>query len=451
MGVRQTRAGVVDLSYEDEEAEGRGGLAKDFVKPISLVELGEGHEDREHGTHQIQLGHGGVEFGGDEKEFTQLGEDGGSGMKAHEYNDLSASGKEIKDNAPEMNADYMMKHTAKGEDGRFSTFFVCHQHHHIGDLEAFHITKVEPIVTRIKKLNFDDSVVHHMSIYLCSEAEAKNGDTGRCESSVPKFKKPVIPGDTMHKPCYRMAYAHDRDAAPFVFPKNVGLRVGKGTPYTRIVQEWHYLLPKAGLKGKKFVDNTHFKLTMTKQLRPHNAAILGEMNMRMHLPPGREHVHSYFECKDDKVQEMLKADFKKYGKVNVFAVHLHAHNRGKKLWWDHLRGGKKIGEYGRFQRYRGYGKDESWMHMDAKLNKGMSPLFKVGTTVGADKGGQLRPGDSVRTNCIFDTRDRSEVTEYGTNHGEEMCGFLMMYYPHDHTQIKHKEQACIGEWKTKSP
>ena len=60
-------------------------------------------------------------------------------------------------------------------------------------------------------------------------------------------------------------------------------------------------------------------------------------------------------------------------------------------------------------------------------------------------------GPDARTNCIFDTRDRSETTVYGTNHGEEMCGFLMMYYPHDHTQIKHKEQACIGEWKTKSP
>merc|ERR1711939_1216662 len=153
------------------------------------------------------------------------------------------------------------------EDGVHMTFFVCHQHHDIANIPAMQITKVEPIITRIPELNFDNSVVHHMSIFLCTEDEAKNGNIGRCEEG----KHPVVPGDTMHKPCYRMAYAYDRDAKPFVFPKDVGVRVGKGTPYTRIVQEWHYLLPKLGLQGKKFTDRTHFKITFTDKLRPHNA------------------------------------------------------------------------------------------------------------------------------------------------------------------------------------
>jgi hypothetical protein len=122
LGVRQTRAGAVDLSYDEVDQEPQGGMAKDFVKPISLVELEEGHEDREHGTHQIQLGHGGVEFGGSDQDFASLGEDSGE-AKAFEYNDLSATGKAVRDNAPEMNANYMMAHTPKGEDGRNSTFF----------------------------------------------------------------------------------------------------------------------------------------------------------------------------------------------------------------------------------------------------------------------------------------------------------------------------------------
>ena len=65
--------------------------------------------------------------------------------------------------------------------------------------------------------------------------------------------------------------------------------------------------------------------------------------MKMNLPPGQEHVHHSWECDANKVNKMLKNDFEKFGSVNVMAVHLHAHNRGKKLWWDHLRNGKKIG------------------------------------------------------------------------------------------------------------
>jgi len=246
-----------------------------------------------------------------------------------------------------------------------------------------------------------------------------------------------------------MAYAHDRDAKPFIFPLHAGIKIGKGTPYTRLVQEWHYLLPKAGLGGKKFVDDTHFKLTLTNKLRPHNIAIIGEMNMRMHLPPGKKHIHHHWECNSKKLNNMLGHDFDKYGKLNVMSVHLHAHNRGKKLWWDHLRNGKKIGEYGRFEKYAGYGPDESWMHMDPKLLKGTSPMFKVQSPVGSANN-QLQRGDSVRTNCIFDTRDRSEVTMYGTNHGEEMCGFLMMYWPHDASKIKHHEDTCIDEFPIES-
>ena len=83
-------------------------------------------------------------------------------------------------------------------------------------------------------------------------------------------------------------------------------------------------------------------------------------------------------------------------------------------------------------------------YMNTKLNKGTNPTF-VGQLHGHPKA-QIQPGDSLKTNCIFDTRDKKEPTTYGTNHGEEMCGFLMMYYPHDWTRIKHHESTCIDEF-----
>lgn len=311
---------VVDLSWTDTQAD---LLVAPAAQPVSLIELDE--TDATGGTHELHLGHGGVQFGITESESAET-----------ELDVTELGGQE---KVPVLNADELMTEADPRDDGANTTFFVCHQHHDIANLDAMHITKVEPIVTRVKNMNFDGSVVHHMSIFLCTDEEAKYGNIGRCEEG----PHPVVPHDTMHRPCYRMAYAHDRDAIPFVFPKDVGVRIGKGTPYTRIVQEWHYLLPKNGLGENQFTDRTRFKVTLTKNLRKHNAAMIGVMNMRMSLPPGKKAVHHSWECDAARVKKLLHNDFEKYGSVKVMAVHLHAHNRGKALWWDHLRNGKKIG------------------------------------------------------------------------------------------------------------
>ena len=53
------RTQVVDLSYDENLPEIRTAPP---AKPINLIELEESHEDYEHGTHEIVIGHGGVEF-----------------------------------------------------------------------------------------------------------------------------------------------------------------------------------------------------------------------------------------------------------------------------------------------------------------------------------------------------------------------------------------------------
>jgi len=42
-------------------------------------------------------------------------------------------------------------------------------------------------------------------------------------------------------------------------------------------------------------------------------------------------------------------------------LHLHAHTYATALTLEHFRGGKKIGELGRLNRYRGYGADQSFV------------------------------------------------------------------------------------------
>jgi peptidylamidoglycolate lyase len=40
----------------------------------------------------------------------------------------------------------------------------------------------------------------------------------------------------------------------------------------------------------------------------------------------------------------------------------------------------------------------------------------------------IHPGDVIRVTCIFDTRNRTQVTRAGWSHGDEMCNLYMMVH-----------------------
>merc|ERR1712224_202853 len=102
-----------------------------------------------------------------------------------------------------------------------------------------------------------------------------------------------------------------------------------------------------------------------------------------------------------------------------------------------------MGEYGRINHYKGFGRDQSFWIVDAQdSRRGKFSQFKPG------KGEALKSGDTVQVNCVYDRRCKyatakngamqngncrktPERIQYGLSHGNEMCGFLMMYYPHD--------------------
>jgi len=156
---------------------------------------------------------------------------------------------------------------------------------------------------------------------------------------------------------------------------------------------------------------------------------------------------------------MLQHDWSKYGELHPFANHLHQHDHGTEMWTSHLRGKvgagaggsrAKVGEYGRFTRYgggapgsvAGLGQGETFMDLTGPRAAALPDKYAVhpGTA-----GLSLKPGDNVRVNCVIDTKRRNiwdhaakETVRYGMFTGLEMCGILMMYYPHDSArQFQH--------------
>ena len=72
---------------------------------------------------------------------------------------------------------------------------VCNQHHDVSHLSAMQLVGIEPIVTRIPGIDKDNSVVHHMNLYLCTSEEAVNSKIGRCQDGAK-----VMPSDMERLP-----------------------------------------------------------------------------------------------------------------------------------------------------------------------------------------------------------------------------------------------------------
>jgi len=312
-------------------------------------------------------------------------------------------------------------------------------------LVAFH-----PFVTHLAGITFDDDIVHHMDLFLCTDETD--------EYPVETKEVPTMGAGTQ---CDSMPWAYDRDAKALVLPDHVGVSIGKGTPYTRIRYEWHYLLNKEGQlqlpkNQDKFEDHSGVRLVLTPDLRRFSTGTFGMMNMNMKLPPGKARYDYVMTTNEGSVEKMLQHDLNKFGYVKPVAVHLHMHDHGRGAYWEHRRQGKKIGTYGQIAPYKGYGTDESFFMVDPAQTKATAQEQKEGHLHWSYANNAFKKGDNLRMHCVFDTRckyatplnDRnceraSKPIEYGLSHGDEMCGFLMMYYPHDPT-VRMKNGMLLG-------
>jgi len=334
-----------------------------------------------------------------------------------------------------------------GED-----MFMMAKQFDLSELPPVHIVEFKPLVTRKKGLTFDDSIVHHIDVYLCTD-ELADYPTMIDPKSLPAFEGRGVA-------CDSMPWAYDRDARALVLPDLVGVAIGKGTPYKRLALEWHYLLARDGTKGLKHIkdhitDHSGIELIMTPDMRKHSIATFGVIDGSMRLPPGEKAYDFKMSTAGTRLDRMLGHDLGKYGELHPIASHLHMHAHGRKMWIEHERDKKKVGEFGHIGQYKGFGVDQSFFVIDEGNNRHLQAQYveenKEGHMGKPKKIGSLKAGDELTTHCIFDTTCKyavhdtdgatslsdkgcekaTEPIKYGLSHGQEMCGILMMYYPHD--------------------
>jgi hypothetical protein len=256
-----------------------------------------------------------------------------------------------------------------------------------------------------------------------------------------------------------------RDADGFTLPPQMGFRLGPRTLYTRYLLQIHYLRPVEPLPpGPPLFDTSGLRLWFTPDLRPvgflvlfciarcsflllcitvavqsSTAARSFYWTTRWRFLPIQRPIiwlspvtgRTWPVCSGIPRKptswltsdvEMLAADLVGGRELTFFATHLHAHNYGSALWVEHLRNGKVLGTLGRNLNYSGYGPSQNYEFYTAAS--------------------RFRAGDELRAHCVFNTTGVTSETHYGVDHGDEMCAFLLFYYPSNSSALAPQSHIC---------
>ena len=275
--------------------------------------------------------------------------------------------------------------------------------------QTYHVKSFTP------KLS-NPEATHHVTVFACNARRmhkkfgTTKGDfygTKEC-GTWPFYGEP-------DSPCLEIAWAYDKGAGAFTYPSGFGYKVGKGTAFDLFLTQVHYLYPKN--KPIKMWNDDTGAIMQLDPYRPSvvDAGVLTIMKTSMVLKPGRDEtvVHYSIGPENQVYANHLKDDFanddqENFG-VTLLAAHLHAHNLAKKfkLSVESPSGHRNVVKY--IDNYGGYGKDQDFFVLANRA--------------------RVHREDRIVIECTFDTSQIKQQVKYGTNHDEEMCGPILMYYP----------------------
>lgn len=345
---------------------------------------------------------------------------------------------------------------------------------HKFEYRRFHITRYEAVIA-------NEPVVHHMELFNCANLspeqerklkvlhESPSGWSGDCNAN----DRPV---ETM--PCRRVVLAWAMGAHPLEYPEQVGQSIGGHNYSPYLVLEVHYN-NVAATKG--LLDSSGLRFHYTSRLRPFDAGVLEvglEYTDKNSIPPNMVAPlagHCVSECtrasmvaasaagagrvsrasvesrgrklarprrlanrEDDGEDATNELDAERKtpnqekitsstdinrtlsettnanqrilggdGGIYIFAAQMHTHLTGVASWTEQVRGGKLLRELQR---------DDHYSPHFQEIRLLPEPVY-------------VAPGDALIHYCLYDTRERFNITLGGYATTDEMCVTYLHYYP----------------------
>jgi len=235
----------------------------------------------------------------------------------------------------------------------------------------------EPVVNPI----VDQPYVHHMVLYTCTSPVA------------------AAPFSCLSMPtqCTGILYAWGKGGGPLVLPTVTGVQIGTtGRTYVALQMHYNNVANVVGM-----IDDSGINIYRTNMIRATQSGMFLMGTQALLLPA---HIPAYTvsaTCPATYTAALPAAG------VTAYASFLHAHQRGRRIWTDVIRGGVRINTIGDNQNY------------DFNLQK----VQLLSPTVA------MLPGDAYNTYCTYDmSQDNSSVT-FGETTSNEMCFNFVAYYP----------------------
>ncbi|KAL6762522.1 PHM/PNGase F domain-containing protein [Haematococcus lacustris] len=230
-------------------------------------------------------------------------------------------------------------------------------------------------------------LVHHIILFACTDPPPTTGEIYDCLS--------------MDSNCasFTVGWAPGQDVLDL--PEEAGVAMGSGPGAARyFALQVHYNNPQ-GITSPA-PDTSGFRLTYTSTLRPNDVGVLTLGQTDLAIPPGQpEFFVSPTLCPGECTAKLAQP-------LTMFWSFLHMHETGKAISTRHFRNGTELPPVG--------------------LKRVWDFNHQGSETVPRDSM-QLLPGDSLVTQCSYDSTTRTEVTRFGEGTMDEMCFTFIMYYP----------------------
>jgi len=184
-------------------------------------------------------------------------------------------------------------------------------------------------------------------------------------------------------------------------PPDAGFPIEDGD---QIILQMHYYNPdRLTAEG-----NSSVTLYFAEELRPYDIGMLTLGSVDFDLEPGLPQVVVEAICDTNDLYPFVPEAQPLDAPVTMFSAFLHMHHLGSQIWTDVIRNGEVVGGEGSGQ----LGKNTNWEHRLPEYQ----PLNFV-----------VQPGDVLKTTCVYDTSDQTDVVSFGQTAEDEMC-FNFIYY-----------------------
>lgn len=241
------------------------------------------------------------------------------------------------------------------------------------------------------------SPVHHMVLYECAEDEDKHLWNVWADSD--GYFGPIRPSGWAT--CARPIAAWAIGSQGEFLPESVGIPLGEDGGVSFYMLEVHY--DNQALHD--VLDSSGIRVHYTPALRQHDAALLGAgigVSALHVIPPKQRRYRTVGICSSECTDTTLPDEG-----INIVSVLLHAHGTARKIALKHVRGTQELPRISEENSY------------DARYQQSRV----------VPGGRKFKRGDTLITECTYDTTSRTKPILGGYSAKQEMCLSFILYYP----------------------